>query len=139
MATPKTFTDNSTDVDEANLNLFLRAGKLQVKINYFVFKFQASDNTVTIVGTFDSDGEVVDADLVWNAGATRVDITVSGFTTKPIPLATIVDNASTDVAEIEATASSSSLAIVKFKVAGVGPADIDPNGDMQVAVLLIGL
>lgn len=65
-ATPKTFTDNSSDVDEANLNLFVRGGKLQVKVNYLVFIFTAATNVVTVQSSWDSDGEVIDADLVWN-------------------------------------------------------------------------
>jgi hypothetical protein len=56
MATPKTVTDASSDLDEAVLNLFLRAGKLQVKINYCVVLFTASTNAVTVNSARDSDG-----------------------------------------------------------------------------------
>ena len=82
-ATPKTITDDSSDLDEANLNLFVRGGKLQVKVNYFQLLFTASTNAVTVVGTVDSDGEVISADLTWDAGATTIDVTLSGFSIIP--------------------------------------------------------
>lgn len=138
MATPKTVTDNSSDLDEAVLNLFIRGGKLQVKVNYVVALFTAATNVATVDTSYDSDGEIIDADLTWNAGSTRLDITLSGFSTLPVVQAIIVGNSSTNVDRLYVDATAATNALVKFIGAGPGGSSVDPDGDMTIAVLVIG-
>ena len=137
-ATPKTFTDASTDLDEANLNLFVRGGKLQVKVNYFQLLFTASSNAVTVVSGVDSDGEVVSGDLAWNAGSTQIDITLSGFSTLPVATATISTNASTNVEKLWVDATASTNATIEFISSATPGVAVDPNGDMLIMVIIIG-
>ena len=136
-ATPKTITDASSDLDEANLNLFVRGGKLQVKINYLVLKFAESDNACT-VHTNDSDGEVVDGDLTWNVGSTLIDIVLSGFSAAPVGLATLVSNASTNVEKLFLQLTGAAAAELRFISNATPGAAVDPDGDMYVALLFIG-
>jgi len=136
-ATPKTFTDDSTDLDEATLNLFVRGGKLQVKVNYFELLFTASTNAVTLTAA-DSDGEVIAADLAWNAGSVRIDVTLTGFSTAPIIFAAISSNASTNVEKMWAEGIDGTTARIYFKSSATPGASVDPDGDMQVNVLIIG-
>ena len=137
-ATPKTFTDGSTDLDEANLNLMVRGGKLQVKVNYFQLLFTASSNAVTVVSAVDSDGEVVSGDLAWNAGAVNIDVTLSGFSTLPVVTATISTNASTNVEKLWCDATLSTNATIEFISNATPGAAVDPDGDVEVMVLIIG-
>ncbi len=106
MATPKTVIDGSTDLDEGVLNLFLRAGKSEVKANWFHMKFTATTNAVDVLSWADSDGEVVSGDLAWNATDVRVEVTLTGFTLRPVPFAVIARNFTTNVAEVRAWPST---------------------------------
>lgn len=133
-ATPKTFTDGSSDVDEANLNLFVRGGKLQVKVNYCRVLFTAATNTPT-VDTGDSDGEIVTGDLSWSA--TEIEVVLSGFSTAPIAIAVIESNSSTNVEAVLPRLASSSLMSLRF-VSGAGQVAVDPDGDVKVNLLVIG-
>ena len=139
-ATPKTITDASSDLDEANLNLFVRGGKLQVKVNYCVIKFEAAGNAVTVYAARDSDGEIVDGDLSWNAGSVQVEIVLSGFSAAPVGQATIraPGNASTNVEKVQIDTTSSTAAILHFMSSATPGAKVDPDGDMYVNVLFIG-
>ena len=137
-ATPKTVTDASTDLDEAVLNLYVRGGKLQVKVNYFELLFTASSNAVTVVSGTDSDGEVVSGDLAWNAGAVRIDATLSGFSVPPVMVATISANGSTNIEKVWCTADSLTNGQIKFISDDSPGVATDPNGDMQVMVMAIG-
>jgi len=137
-ATPKTFTDGSTDLDEANLNLMVRGGKLQVKVNYFEMKFTASTNIATVVSTTDSDGEVITADMSWDAGNKWVAITLSGFTAPPVAIATLKENASTNVEKIFVWTSSSTTLRVRFISNATPGVSVDPDGNMNVMVMIIG-
>lgn len=140
MATPKTVVDSSVDLDEAVLNLFLRAGKAQVKVNYFVLAFVAASNAVTVDSAWDSDGEIVDADLSWNAGSTQIDVTLSGFTAVPVAFATHhVTSTSSNVGHVIAEGLSTSTARVVFLDAAAGPSKVDPSHDIEVNVLFIGV
>lgn len=136
-ATPKTITDASSDLDEANLNLFVRGGKLQVKVNYFELLFTASTNAVTLTAA-DSDGEVIDADLTWNAGSVRIDITLTGFSAAPIIVAGIGSNSSTNVEKLRAEGISGTEARIYFISNATPGAAVDPDGDMQINVIIIG-
>jgi len=138
-ATPKTFTDGSTDLDEANLNLFVRGGKLQVKINYLTLLFTASTNVVTAYSGTDSDGEIVDGDLSWNAGETRVDVVLSGFSTNPVVLATIQSNGSTNVEKVHVQPmSGGAAAYLRFMSSATPGVAVDPDGDVYVNLAFIG-
>ena len=137
-ATPKTFTDGSTDLDEANLNLMVRGGKLQIKVNYFQLLFTASTNAVTVVAAVDSDGEVVSGDLAWNAGAVNIDATLTGFSTLPVVVATISTNASTNVEKIWADATTSTNVTIEFISNATPGVAVDPNGYVEVMVFIIG-
>ena len=137
-ATPKTFTDGSTDLDEANLGLLVRGGKLQVKVNYFELLFTASSNVVTVVAGTDSDGEVISADLAWNVGAVRIDVTLSGFSVPPVMTANISVNSSTNVEKLWCTADTSTNARLSFITNATPGVAVDPDGDVQVNVLIIG-
>jgi hypothetical protein len=137
-ATPKTMIDGSTDVDEDVLNLYVRGGKLQVKVNYLVVLFTAATNAVTVYGTADSDGEIVDGDLSWNAGSTLIDIVLSGFSTLPVGLVTIFSNGSTNVEKVQVKATSSTAAELRFMSSATPGAAVDPDGDMHVNLLFIG-
>ena len=110
MATPKTITDASSDLDEAVLNLFVRGGKLQVKMNYAVLLFTAATNAVTVSATGDSDGEIVSGDCTWSAGSLRIEVTLTGFSVAPMVMATIAGNSSTNVEKVWSLAGSSSVA-----------------------------
>lgn len=136
-ATPKTVTDASSDLDEAVLNMFVRGGKLQVKVNYLVLKFEASGNAVT-VSSSDSDGEIVDGDLSWNAGSTLIDIVLSGFSAAPVVVASIAVNSSTNVEKVRVRTSSSTAAELIFQSAATPGVSTDPDGDMYVNLLFIG-
>ncbi len=137
-ATPKTVTDASSDLDEAVLNLYVRGGKLQVKVNYFELLFTASSNAVTVVGGTDSDGEVVSGDLAWNAGAVRIDITLSGFSAPPVFNASISTNSSTNVEKLWCSADSATNARLSFVTNATPGVAVDPNGNMEVMVMVIG-
>lgn len=137
-ALPKTFTDGSTDLDEANLNLMVRGGKLQSKHNWFELLFTASTNAVTVVAGTDSDGEVVSADLAWNAGAVRIDITLSGFSAPPVVVPAISVNSSTNVEKLWSTADSSTNHRLSFVTNATPGVAVDPDGDMQVMVMILG-
>jgi hypothetical protein len=115
MATPKTVTDASSDLDEAVLNLFVRGGKVQVKVNYWSLTFTASTNAVTINTAWDSDGEIVDGDLVWNAGTTKIDITLTGFVKTPVVLAQIVSNSSTNIGSLAVTRTDPDTIHLEFR------------------------
>ena len=136
-ATPKTITDASSDLDEANLNLFVRGGKLQVKVNYLALKFEADGNAVTVHGV-DSDGEIVDGDLTWNAGSTCIDVTLSGFSAIPVMLATLRTNGSTNVEKLEVTAADANTGVISFMSNATPGAAVDPDGDVYVNLLVIG-
>ena len=139
MATPKVVTDASSDLDEAVLNLFLSVPKLQVKVNYLRVLFAAAGNTVT-VDSFDSDGEVVDGDLAWNGGSTKIDCTISGFTVKPIVLITPGTNASANADSIVASASTTSNIEIYFRDATGGRgSNVDPDGDVSFNMFIIGV
>jgi hypothetical protein len=139
MATPKTITDASSDLDEANLNLFLRAGKLQVKVNYCLIDFDAATDTPTVLGTVDSDGEIVTGDLSWDAVDDEIDIVLTGFTAQPVILTTKDATwSATNVDDVIGRTSSSSAAHIRF-VSGASSTAVDPNGDIRVYVLLIGV
>ena len=137
-ATPKTVTDASSDLDEAVLNMFVRGGKLQVKINYFVLLFTAATNAVTVYATADSDGEVISGDLSWNAGSTLVDIVLSGFSTLPVGFVTIFSNASTNVEKVQIKATSGTAAELRFMSNATPGVPVDPDGDMHVNILFVG-
>ena len=139
MATPKTVTDASSDLDEAVLNLFLRAGKLQVKVNYAVIAFTAAGNTVAVSGSFDSDGEIVTGDTSWDAGDVRIEITITGFTAVPVVLGGIITNSSTNIEKARFEAISSSVVAVTFLSNATPGAATDPDGDMTVNLFLIGV
>ena len=136
-ATPKTITDASSDLDEANLNLFVRGGKLQVKVNYLALKFEAAGNAVTVHGV-DSDGEIVDGDLTWNAGSTCIDVTLSGFSAIPVMLATLRTNGSTNVEKLEVTAADANTGVISFMSNATPGEAVDPDGDVYVNLLVIG-
>lgn len=136
-ATPKVITDNSSDLDEANLNLFLNALKLQVKINYCSLVFTASSNTPTIDTGRANGGEIVDGDLSWDSGNNEIDVTLSGFSTTPLVFATIHSNGSTNADEIRAAGTSSTAAFIRFTASG-GNAGVDPDGNMQISVMFLG-
>ena len=138
MATPKTVTDGSSDLDEAVLNLFLRAGKLQVKVNYGTIKFVAATNTPTIDATFDSDGEVITADLAYDA-AGNITITLSGFTAIAVGLLTIYSNASTNIGNVLFRPGSTTSGIMRYIGTAAGEAAVDPDGDIYVQFLIIGV
>ena len=137
-ATPKTFTDGSSDLDEANLNLFVRGGKLQVKVNYFELLFTASTNAVTVNSGVDSDGEVISADLSWNAGGTRLEVIISGFSAPPVVQATISSNASTNVEKVWVNPISSTLFYILFKSNATPGTTVDPDGNVELMVTVIG-
>lgn len=137
-ATPKTITDASSDLDEANLNLFVRGGKLQVKVNYLVVKFEADGNAVTASPSYDSDGEIVDGDLAWDAGDVEVDVTMSGFSVAPVGFATIVINNSTNVEKLKLQCTGATAAKLRFMSNATPGVQVDPDGDVYAAVLIIG-
>ena len=137
-ATPKTITDGSSDLDEANLNLFLRAGKLQAKVNYCTILFTAAGNAVTIYATVDSDGEIVDGDLSWSAGDVRIEIVLSGFSAKPVALATMYDNASTNVEKLKIQSQGAAIVHLYFLSNATPGAAVDPDGNVYVNLLFIG-
>lgn len=138
MATPKVFTDNSTPLDEANLNKFLNAIKAQVKVNFFGVSFTASDNSVAIISGQDSDGEVVDGDLAWDGTDNEIDITLTGFSSVPIGIVTIRDNNSTNVGDVLFRITDSSTVHLRFIGSSGGETAVDPDGDVQVQVIIIG-
>ena len=137
MATPVVSTDASSNVNAAVLNKYLNAGKLNVKVNYFELLFTASTNAVTVTGA-DSDGEVVSGDLTWNAGSVRIDVTLSGFSVAPVILAAISTNTSTNVEKVAASGLSGTSAIIEFLSNATPGVKVDPDGDMQVNVIIIG-
>ena len=139
MATPKTFTDLSTALDEANLNLLVRGGKLQIKVNYVGVLFTASTNAITVAASMDSDGEIVAADMVWNAAFTRIDVTLSGFVLFPIAFVQLADvGASTNVEDMWVDVVSATSAQVTFRGTGAAPAKVDPDGDVNFQLFIIG-
>lgn len=137
-ATPKTVTDASSDLDEAVLNLFVRGGKLQVKVNYCVITFTAAGNAVAVSGSWDSDGEIVSGDCSWSAGDVRIEVTLTGFSAPPVAIAQLVANNSTNVEKLWAYASAAGTLLVLFKTNATPGASVDPDGDMQVGLFLIG-
>ena len=137
-ATPKTYTDHVDDLDEAVLNMFVRGGKLQVKVNYCVVRFTAATNEVTVHPSNDSDGEIVDGDMTWNAGTSLVDIVLSGFSTAPVGIATIMSNASTNIEKVRVQATSGTAATLVFLSNATPGANTDPDGDVYVNLLFIG-
>lgn len=139
MSTPKTIVDASTDLDEAVLNLFLRAGKLQVKVNYCRIDFDAGTNTPTIQGSTDSDGEIVTGDLSWDAGDTEIDIVLSGFTAVPVVMTTLTGNDSTNIGAVLGRTSSASLVHLRFIGVGAGQTAVDPDNDVRTHVFIIGV
>ena len=137
-ATPKTITDGSSDLDEANLNLFVRGGKLQVKFNYLVVFFEAAGNAVIVYASRDSDGEIVDGDLSWNAGSTLIDITLSGFSAPPVGIATMRLNGATNVEKVHFNATAAATAELYFMSSATPGAQVDPDGDVYVNLIIIG-
>lgn len=138
MATPVVSTDSSSGLDAAVLNKYLNALKLNVKINFFELLFTASSNVVTVVGGTDSDGEVISGDLAWNAGALRIDITLTGYTNVPVMLAAISVNGSTNVEKLWCTADSNTNARLSFVSNATPGVAVDPNGDVRIMVIILG-
>ena len=138
MATPKVSTDDSTDLDEAVLNLYVTAVKLQVKLNYCTILFTASTNTPTVVAGVDSDGEIVTGDLSWDAGDEEIDITISGFTAIPVGVTTIQDNNSSNVHDLQYRHTNTTTVHIRPTASG-GETSVDPDGDIQFSLILIGL
>ena len=137
-ATPKTVTDGSSDLDEAVLNLFVRGGKLQVKVNYCCILFTSGTNVPTVYASRDSDGEIVTGDLAWNGGSTWVDIVLSGFSVAPIGLLTIMQNASTNVEKVFISATTTTAAHLDFLSNATPGTKVTPDGDIYVQLLIIG-
>jgi hypothetical protein len=129
MATPKTVTDASSDLDEAVLNLFLRAGKVQVKINYCSILFTAATNVATVSSLWDSDGEIVSGDLSWVS--TEINVVLTGFTAAPVALASIAQNSSTNVGAV-LPRTDSSTAFLRFVGTGAGETAVDPDANIAV-------
>lgn len=134
-ATPKVVTDAGTDLDEGVLNLFINGIKSQVKVNYFTLDFDAGTNIPTVASDASNDGEVVDGDLSWN-GSSYVDVVLSGFSTKAVILVSIEADASTNVKNIRAIATSSTAAEIHFTDADF--ATVDPDGNISANVFIIG-
>lgn len=141
MATPLMHVDASTDVDAAVLNLAMNALKIGVKTNWFQLLFTAATNAVTVVAGVDSDGEVIDADAVWNAGDVKIDITLSGFSAPPLAVASINDagNASSNVAALQVGCDATTRCRLVFLGAGITNTPVDPDGNMNVNVQLQGV
>jgi hypothetical protein len=135
-ATPKVVTDGSSDLDEAVLNLFVNGLKSQVKVQYFHMDFNASTNTPSISSTFSNDGEIVTGDLS-QSGSNWIDVVMSGFSTKPVIVATLSQCSATNVFNVMALATSSTAAQIWFTDDDYSTA-VDPNGDVGVNILMIG-
>jgi hypothetical protein len=136
MSTPKFVTDGVDDMDEAVVNHALYVPKVEVKINYCEITFTAAGNTVA-VNAVDSDGEIVSGDCAWDAGNTRINITLTGFTATPIVIAALKSNASTNAVLVRSNGGSSSQAQIHFDD-GAGSA-VDPDGDVEVVLIVIGV
>lgn len=140
MATPKVCTDGpgGSDLDEAVLNKFLNAGKVEVKANFCRIDFASAGETPTVSGAWDSDGEIVTGDLSYDGTAEEIDIVLSGFTAIPIGLVQLISNASTNVGGVLFRATSSSLVHIRFIGTGAGETGVDPDGDISLALLVVG-
>lgn len=135
-ATPKVVTDGSSDLDESVLNKFVNGVKGQVKVNFCRILFTASTNVPTIVGLYTNDGEILTGDLAFTGN--EIVVTLTGFSLRPIPVATIGDNNSTNVGDV--LAYGTSLTDLRLRPIGTsgGETAVDPDGDIEINLLLIG-
>lgn len=138
MATPKVAEDGVTDLDEAVLNKYLNAIKSQVKINFCRIDFASAGETPTVSSAWDSDGEIVTGDLSYDGTAEEIDIVLSGFSNIPVGFVQIISNASTNVGGVLFRATSAALVHIRFIGTGAGETGVDPDGDVDLALAVIG-
>lgn len=137
MATPVTWTDGSTDLDAANLNLMVRGGKTAVKTLFCAVDFTASSNAATVISTVDSV-ELQDGDLTWDSGDKEINISVTGFTSVPVAVASLSENASTNVGDVLVRWTDSTTLHLRPIGTSGGETAVDPDGDLQITLIIIG-
>lgn len=137
-ATPKPFTDGTTDLDEDNLNRLLNAVDLQVKINWAVLSFTATATSADVATGFSTVSEIVSGDVSYDSTNNEIDVTLSGYSTSPVAVASIMSNSSSNVAEVYPNVTSSTGIELEFQDATAGGGTASPDGDMTVGLIVVG-
>lgn len=137
-ATPKNITDNSSDLDEAVLNNFLNAVDSQWKLNAAALRFDQSVPEAILISGFSGTSEIASGDVSWDATNDEIDVTLSGYSNSPVAVAVIMVNSSSNVGAVYANVTSSTEVQIEFQDATAGGGSVTPNGDVDVALIVVG-